>query len=35
MYKSNLKQEVQSIQIAQLEPNRPVEIQQNNLGGLF
>ncbi len=35
MFKSVLRQEVKSLQIAQVEANRPVEIQQSNLGGLF
>ncbi len=35
MFKSVLKQEVQSLQIAQVETNRPIEVQQNQLGGLF
>ncbi|MEO1372790.1 MAG: SPFH domain-containing protein [Cyanobacteria bacterium J06635_10] len=35
MFKSVLKQEVQSLQIAQIETNRPIEIQQNQLGGLL
>ena len=35
MFKSDLKQEIQTLQIAQVETNRPIEIQQNNLGGLF
>ena len=34
MFKSVLK-DVQSLQIAQVDANRPVEIQQSNLGGLF
>ncbi|MEM9926235.1 MAG: SPFH domain-containing protein [Cyanobacteria bacterium P01_D01_bin.50] len=35
MFKSVLKQEVQSLQIAQIETNRPIEIQQNQLSGLI
>ena len=35
MFKSVLKQDVKSLQIAQVEANRPIEVQQNNLGGLF
>lgn len=35
MFKSVLKQDVKSLQIAQVEANRPVEVQQSNLGGLF
>lgn len=35
MSKSFLKQEVKSLQIAQVEPNRPIEIEQNQLGGLL
>lgn len=35
MYKSVLKQNTRSLQIAQVEANRPIEVQQNNLGGLF
>ncbi|MGB3656188.1 MAG: SPFH domain-containing protein [Rivularia sp. (in: cyanobacteria)] len=34
MFKTGLK-EVKSLQIAQVDANRPVEIQQSNLGGLF
>lgn len=35
MYKSVLKQDVKSLQIAQVEANRPIEVRQSNMGGLF
>ena len=35
MFKSILKQEVKSLQIAQIEANRPIEIEQNQLGELL
>ncbi|MEM7712782.1 MAG: SPFH domain-containing protein [Cyanobacteria bacterium P01_A01_bin.68] len=35
MLKSVLKQDIPSLQVAQVETNRPIEIQQNQLGGLF